>query len=52
MKCYVWPAIFLIFAIIEYLHSQPICGSTFVTGQMWFMWLCMSIASFKISRTL
>lgn len=43
-----WSLIFFIFAIIEYIYYNKIsCGSEYVTGQMWFMWFCMSLASVK-----
>lgn len=42
---WLWFPIFLLFAIVEYFNQSPVCGSTTITGQMWFMWLMMSIAS-------
>ena len=50
MKIFIWPSIFLILAGIEYYHQQPMCGSAMITGQMWFMWLVMAIATFKFKR--
>jgi hypothetical protein len=43
---YVWTPLFLVFAIYEYFYGNSgFCGTTQVTGQMWFMWLMMAIAA-------
>jgi len=44
-----WAIIFFIFGTIEYISSNKLtCGSDFFTGQMWFMWFFMSMASMKL----
>lgn len=43
---YIWTPLFLIFAYIEY-GKLNFCGSTTLTGQMWFMWFMMATASSK-----
>lgn len=51
-KQYFWPIVFFIFAVIEYNSKEVMCGSFSITGQMWFMWLVMAAASFKLTRKL
>lgn len=41
---FAWMPLFGIFASIEY-QNVFMCGSRYVTGSMWFMWLMMSLAS-------
>lgn len=43
---YIWMPLFLIFAFLEYGEINY-CGTQRLTGQMWFMWLMMAIASSK-----
>jgi len=46
-----WPIIFLIFAIIEYMYSTiNICGSNWITGNMWFMYLCMALCAIPFNK--
>lgn len=45
---WIWFPLFLIFAMVEYIYYTPICGSVFVTGTMWFMWLMMAVVSSKV----
>ena len=50
LKNYVWFIIFLTLSIIEYkFQTIVICGSGIITGQMWFMYFCMSLASIPLS---
>lgn len=39
---YVWTPLLLIFAIVEYITHSPLCGSSYITGEMWFMWIIMA----------
>lgn len=44
----IWAPLFLAFAIAEYITFVPyFCGSDYITGKMWFMWLMMALASSK-----
>ena len=46
-----WSFIFFLFAAIEYnFQIIGICGSGWITGQMWFMYLCMALASFPYEQ--
>lgn len=45
---WLWCPLFLIFAIIEYFNQTSICGSSVITGQMWFMWFMMGIATSRL----
>lgn len=44
---YIWSPLFLVFAYAEY-GSINYCGTMHLTGQMWFMWLMMGLASSKV----
>ena len=44
---YIWTPLFLLLAFIEY-DNLDFCGSLHLTGQMWFMWFMMGMASSKI----
>lgn len=36
------------FAVVEYITFVPyFCGSDYITGKMWFMWLMMAVAASK-----
>lgn len=45
---WLWTPLLLCFAVFEYVNLSPVCGSGQVTGQMWFMWLVMSIMSSRL----
>lgn len=41
---YMLAVLFLMFAIIEYNYGTSFCStSNLITGNMWFMWLMMSL---------
>lgn len=42
---YIWTPIFLILFVIEYGSPIGFCGSLNISGQMWFMWLMMSLSA-------
>lgn len=42
---YIWTPIFLILFAIEYNSPIGFCGSLNISGQMWFMWLMMSLSA-------
>jgi hypothetical protein len=45
---FIWTPIFLLFAVVEYITFVPyFCGSDYITGKMWFMWLMMAVAASK-----
>lgn len=40
-----WCPLFFIFFLIEMFSQRNFCGSGELTGQMWLMWLVMSLMS-------
>jgi len=51
LKKYTWSIVFFLFSILEYLFQTfDICGSSLITGKMWFMYFCMGLASIPIKK--
>jgi hypothetical protein len=43
---YIWAPLFFALFLYEYnTHTINMCGSMTTAGQMWFMWLMMSLSS-------
>lgn len=42
---YMWFPLFLTAAAIEWSAGPTLCGSQYITGQMWVMWLAMALMS-------
>lgn len=45
---WLWCPLLLLFAFIEFFNNYGMCGSRYITGQMWFMWLIMSAMTSKV----
>lgn len=45
---YIWCPLFFGFFLVEFFNTNAMCGSDYITGKMWLMWLVMSLMNSKI----